>query len=184
VLGVAGAAGAALLFASAAYACTNFRGTMTVTAGSGSTKVVGSGLGMSYCAGYPKDNAAAPAGGAHGTSGGTIKISVAPSTGCNTLRLAADTYHANFANGKAYTFTVNATTHKRTYSGIKIDCMNLGRGISSLTPATLSVPATGVASANFKLPGGLLKSGPSDAAAVCLANTGATIGLQAPIIIV
>jgi len=179
-----GAAGAALLMASAAYACTTFKGTLTLTAGGGNTKVVGSGNGMSYCSGYPKDNAAAPAGGAHGKAGGVVKVAVAPSTGCNTLQLPADTYLVNIGNGKAYGFTVNAATHKRTYGSMQIDCMTPSRGITPLSPTSLSVPASGSASGNFTLPGSLNKNGPSDASAICVANRGGSLGLQAPIIIV
>ncbi len=177
------AAGTVLLAASGVYACTNFKGTMTVAGGGGSTKVVGRGDGMNYCRGYPKDDAPAPGGGAHGSSGSTITVSVSPSTGCNTLRLHAGTYNANFANGAAYTYTVKSTTEKRKYSPILIDCMTLGRGVSPLTPSTMDVPTSGSASGTFTLPAGLAPSGPTDAGAVCLVDQQQAVGHQVPIII-
>lgn len=178
-----GVAAVAVLASSAAFACTSFVGKMTLTGGTGSTTVVGSGGAMQYCT-PPADNAAAPAGGAHGTSGGSIKISVAPATCARTTKLPAGVYYTRFANGVAYSFAVSPTTHKRTYGGYKIDCMNAGTGIVSLSPATFTVPTSGIATATFKLPAGLRKNGPSDASAVCVADIHHFNGLESPIIII
>jgi hypothetical protein len=174
----------ALLLSSAAFACTWYTGKMTVTAGGGSTISIGTGSGMNYCAGYPKDTAGAPAGGAHGRSGGSIQIAVAPASGCNTKKLTAQTYFANFVNGAAYTFTINAATHRRSYSGWKIDCMTRGGIVKGLTPSTLTVPASGTAAGTFHLPASLKTNGPSDASAVCLTDGHAFYGNQVPIVIV
>jgi hypothetical protein len=180
----AGVVAAALMVDSAAYACSYFRGTMTVTGGGGTTTVVGSGKGMTYCRGYPKDSAAAPAGGAHGTSGSSITITVAPSSGCSDAALGPDTYDVNFIQGKAYTYTVDATTHKRTYAARRaLSCIVRGNGVSALTPGSLIVPVGGTASGTFKLPTNLTKSGPSDAAAVCVVDSFGDSALQAPVII-
>jgi hypothetical protein len=61
--------------------------------------------------------------------------------------------------------------------------MSRGAGVVALTPGTLSVPDSGIASGTFTLPGGLTKNGPSDASAVCVADAHAFQGMQAPIII-
>ncbi|MEN3316349.1 MAG: hypothetical protein V7605_2583 [Acidimicrobiaceae bacterium] len=175
-------AGAALMVSSAAFACTAFKGQMVVTGGGGSTTVVGTGGGMQYCK-PPADNAAAPGGGAHGTSGSSITIALSPATCGVSMKLTKNLYNVNFSNGAAYNFTINANTHKRKYGAYKTDCMSRGAGVVALTPGTLSVPDSGIASGTFTLPGGLTKNGPSDASAVCVADAHAFQGMQAPIII-
>jgi hypothetical protein len=175
--------GVALMVSSTAYACTAFRGKMVVSGGGGSTTVVGTGGGMQYC-NKPVDNAAAPGGGAHGSSGSAITISVSPATCGMTTQLVKNVYNVNFVNGSAYTFKINATSHKRVYSAYKLDCMSRGAGVVGLTPSTLAVPDSGVASGSFTLPGGLTKNGPSDASAVCVADVHAFQGMQSPIMIV
>jgi len=178
-----GVAGVVLLASSAAFACTAWKGKMVVTGGGGSTTVIGTASAMQYCS-KPADNAAAPGGGAHGSSGSSITIAVSGATCGSTAHLAKNTYFVNFVGGKAYSYTLNATTHKRVYSSFKADCMKAGNGVVPLSPATLSVPDSGVASGTFKLPAGLSKNGPSDASAVCVSDNGAYQGNQAPLVIV
>jgi hypothetical protein len=176
--------GVAVLATSAAFACTSFVGKMTVTGGTGSTTVVGSGGAMQYCT-APADNAAAPGGGAHGTSGSSVKIAVAPATCGRTTQLPAGAYSVSFANGAAYSFKINATTHKRVYGGYKIDCMSRSTpGVVALSPSTLNVPSNGTASGTFKLPVGIHKNGVTDASALCVADVHHFNGLQSPIVIV
>jgi hypothetical protein len=174
-----------VLVGGTAFGCVVFKGKMVLTGGTGSTVAVGNGVtSMTYCSGYPKDTAPAPAGGAHGTSGSSVKVAVSPATGCSTSQLPAGKYLVNFANGAAYSSTVNATTHKRTYGTLRIDCMSRHPGVVGLMPSTLTVPASGSAMGTFKLPAGLHKNGPNDASAVCVSDSSATIGNQVPIIIV
>jgi len=175
-------AAAGLMVSSAAFACTAFVGKMVVTGGGGSTTVVGTGGGMQYCS-APKDDAAAPGGGAQGRSGTSISIAVSPATCGLTTKLTRNTYNVNFVNGSAYNFTINATTGKRKYGAYKLDCMSRGGGVVGLTPSTLNVPDSGIASGTFALPSGLTRNGPSDASAVCVADAHAFQGMQSPIII-
>jgi len=173
----------AALASSTAYACTFYKGKMVVTAGGGSTTVVGTGNSMSYCAGYPKDTAGSPGGGAHAAPGGKITISVSPASGCNTSKLDPNTYYANFVGTVAYSFHVSPTTHRRIYSDWKLDCMTRGGIVKGLAPSTLKVPSSGVASGTFTLPASVKKNGPTDASAVCLTDSHSFIGNQAPIIV-
>jgi len=175
-------AGVVMMVSSTAFACTAFVGKMVVTGGGGSTTVIGTGGGMQYCK-APADNAAAPGGGAHGTSGSSITIAVSPAACGVTTKLTKNVYNVNFSNGSAYNFTITATTGKRKYGAYKSDCMSRGSGVVGLSPSTLNVPDSGIASGTFTLPAGLNKNGPSDASEVCVSDAHAFQGQQAPIII-
>lgn len=186
IVGGAAAVGAVMLLSSSAYACTIFRGKMTVTGGGGSTSASGSGgtTGMSWCtAGKPADNAAAPAGGAHGADGSAITVTIGPGV-CNTeTPTSRSDYDINFYNGKAFTYSISSTTGKRVYSNWLVDCMsprlsgvaNLGFGgaYTNGTTKSWTVPLPSVTSANLS----------GQASAVCFSDPGGANGNEVPIII-
>lgn len=176
----------ALGFMSTAYACTVFRGTMTVTDPAGnSTFATGSNQSMSWCI-KPQDNAAASAGGgAKGADGSSInvKIQPAPSTCGGHSPSSGSNYDINFYNGSAFTYTISSTTGKRVYSTWQVDCMsprlsgvvNLGFGGVYSNGTTKSW--------NVNLPAVTNRNASGEASAVCFSDTNGNNGNQVPIII-
>jgi len=188
-----------LAFTSAAYACTVFRGRLTVTASGGGTATgVGSATGMSWCAGTFSESAKAPA------SGGSITVQVAPvdcagqPAGSGTLpssAAAGNNYDVNFTNyqtlrGKLVTvYTISNGVYTR-----KLDCMTgdtttgpqfvLGTGSTGLV-----VDSTGNSAVQtYALPSALKVNAASDRSGVCvttpLGYSGTRTGNQLPLAII
>jgi len=190
-----------LAFTSAAYACTVFRGRLTVTAsGGGTATAVGNpSSGMAWCAGTFSDTAQAP------TTGGSVTVQVAPvdcagnAAGSGTLpssAVAGNNYDVNFSNyqtvkGKSISaYTVSGGVYTR-----KLDCMTgdtrTGPQFVLGTLGTgLVVDATGSSAVQtYALPSGLTANTTSDASGICVTTppsyTGGTrTGNQLPIAII
>lgn len=149
---------AVLAAASVGYACTIFKGSMTVT-GNGndpltgapsSVTVTGNNSGMSYCNSASPEGSA-PALGAGYTfaprNGGTIDVSVAPSTDSCASQLPDGVYDVNFVNGPAHSDT----------NGIRpwlLDCM-FGNNPPNVNLGTMTVTG-GSGSGTYSLPNNLL----------------------------
>lgn len=175
-----------MVLTSAAYACTVFRGKMTVTGADGnSTFATGSNQSMSWCI-APQDNAAASAGGgAKGADGSSITIKIEPaSSGCGSHSPSTRSdYHLNFFNGKGFTYTISSTTGKRVYSTWQKDCMSpLLSGVVNLA-SNLSYTNGTTAQGTFRLPASTNKNLSGEASAVCFSDPGGGNGNQVPIII-
>lgn len=95
-----------MILASAAFACTVYKGTMTVTAGGGSSQRTGSGMGMGYCSGTTATS------NADVTSGGTFSITVQKFTGSGSTKTCTDQLNIDW-------YDVNYTT-----AGATGDCMS------------------------------------------------------------
>lgn len=183
VIGGAAGVAAIMLLASSAYACTVFRGKMTVTGGGGSTFATGNNSSMSWCA-APADNASASSGGgAKGADGSSITVTIQPGD-CNTSSPSSRSdYDINFYNGKAFTYTISSTTGKRVYSTWLVDCMsprdagvvNLGYGgvYTNGTTKSWTVALPSVTNANAS----------GQASAVCFSDRFGNNGNQVPILI-
>lgn len=189
------AAAAVLVLASAAFACTTYRGRMTVTINSGddghshtSTAGIGNNSGMGYCSTKPSgwNSSNNPKGQAHlRTTGGSITVNVAAQddvckgllSGTNRLSNGTDTYNVNFNPGKMFT---SATSHNEPYVRYG-DCMN-------------SEPGNVVLDANFDVSSGggtgtyTIGSNTANATGedggVCVAKDGNGEGMQVPLTIV
>lgn len=189
VLGGAAALGALMILSSSAAACTIFRGKMTVTGGGGSTSATGSNASMSWCsAGLPTDNAAAPGGGAHGADGSSITVRIEPGASpCNTVSPDSSTtlnkYDINFYNGKAFTYTISATTGKRVYSTWLQDCMSGILGIGGHLASDLTYTKGTTKEWTVSLPAATTADAAGQASAVCFSDRNANNGNQVPIII-
>lgn len=191
VVGGAAVVGAVMLLASSAYACTTFKGKMTVTGGGGSSFATGNNSSMGYCL-APDDNAAAPAGGAHGADGSAITVTIQPAVSpCGTASPSTRTnYDINFFNGKAYTYTISSSTGKRVYSNWIEDCMTPFLRLFGSSPGSVQNLAKGqsytngnTTSYNVNLPAVTNANASGQASAVCFSDSAANEGNQVPIII-
>jgi hypothetical protein len=151
-------------FAATAFACTIFRGTFTVLGNGSSTSVTATGLRTGMIENVTPGIAKATA------TGGSIKVS----TGRDKygVGLPAGSYSINYYNGAAY----SDHTHWQT------DCMSgdagvkLGSGSVGSTGALSGQPLT------FSLPASVKNTAPQESG-VCVSNSAATYGNQAPLTI-
>jgi hypothetical protein len=174
-----------MVLASGAYACTVFRGKMTVTGGGGSTFATGNNSGMGWCI-RPQDNTTvASGGGGKGADGSTITIRIEPASstcGSHSPSTRSD-YDLNFFNGKGFTYTISSTTGKRVYSTWQKDCMSPRlSGVVNLA-SNVSYTNGTIAQGDFKLPLSTNKNLSGEASAVCFSDPGGGNGNQVPIII-
>ncbi|MDP9388207.1 MAG: hypothetical protein M3Q48_09945 [Actinomycetota bacterium] len=177
---------AVLTMSSAAFACTVFRGEMTIKENDGhsrsglpltvtanQSRTVGNNANMGYCKLEP---------GATGFSGAevTIEVKAAPS-GCPSSTFTPNTnYDVNYVNGRAFYDPISPAFPY----GWQIDCMS---------PRDLGVVALGsqvAANASGEVPA-FTRTLPTSSAnasgedsAICLSTTGGGNGNQAPIQIV
>ncbi len=190
------ALGTTLTLASAAFACTTYKGKMTVrnenTAIGGTSEAIGSGSGMNYCQ--------SPTGGAEAHPGvvgeDVVVVSVSPqATGC-VFQLPDRLYKVNFVNyGKVFSkgkfidkpaFTISGTTYTRTY-----DCMTPNdSGVVNISGGHTMNVVNGSATGTYTIPtsttNGTVRSNTAgtDASGVCVSDNGAFNGNQAPLHIV
>jgi hypothetical protein len=183
-----------LALASTAWACTTFKGRMTVTDANGnSSTVVGDGSGMDFCDTGFGDKVPAADTGATGTPGAQITVSVEPAD-CNgtTFQLDDGNYDVNFVNW--------VTEQNQTKSGFKstdggatydwwADCMSgiLGAQVV-LADQTFQVVNGTNTGTPYTLPGAneidwKVNDLTTDQSAVCVSSNGGGQGLQAPILI-
>lgn len=183
-------AGMVLVLASAAFACTTYKGMMTVTAGTTASVVVGDNTNGShrYCSPILGP-------GAQASSGSTVAIKVGPAADClggsasptvgqNKL---AGTFNVKFYNGAG--FTGGATSYAwNTHCGPNGPGVLLSDPGTGLT-AVMAVDVTGAGQVAVTLPTGLTANSMGDASAICVNDTTATAGNpkdgnQAPIVII
>lgn len=187
ITGGAAVLGGIMLLGSSAYACTTFKGKMTVTGGGGSTAATGANNplnGMSWCS-VPTDNAAAPTGGAHGADGSAITVTIQPAA-CTLTTASPSTrtnYDINFINGKAFTYTISGTTGKRVYSSWILDCMSPSGGTVQNLASGKSYTMGATTSYSVSLPAVTNANASGDASAVCFSDPNGAEGNQVPIII-
>ncbi len=169
-----------MVLASAAFACTTFKGTMTVTGNSqtpGTSTAVGKNSSMSHCSVTP---------GANATSGGSVTISSTATnlSGCASSTLNANTvYDVNFVGGKAFGKPNPGPT--AVYQWL-IDCMSPpGGSVKNLGTATTD-PSGNVAATTYSLTpaGSLTNNNLGEDSAVCLSTPSGGNGNQAPVHIV
>ncbi|MGH9151575.1 MAG: hypothetical protein ACRD03_04010 [Acidimicrobiales bacterium] len=161
-----------LALASTAFACTIFRGKFVVTGSAGGTvRAVGNDENMSWCAGFPKGTATAPA------NGGSITVKVAKAKSpCPLSRLPEGKYDIRFFNGAAHTITPDRDW--------QVDCMGGDDVLVSVRIGGLYVNQYGAGGPKtIALPSNLIPNGPNDESAVCITGSGATFGNQAPLTI-
>lgn len=177
--------GAIMILGGSAYACTVFRGKMTVSGGGGSTFATGNNSNMGWCL-KPADNTTvANGGGAKGADGSTITIRIEPATSpCGTSSPnTGSNYDLNFYNGKAFTYSISSTTGKRVYSNWIVDCMSPRlSGVVNLASG-LSYTKGTIAQGDFRLPSVTNANASGQASAVCFSDTNGNNGNQIPIII-
>ncbi len=177
---------AVMTLASTAFACTFFRGTMKAQ-GNATTDVVtviGNNTGMGYCGNTISGFAKAT------KSSGVVAILLQPASTCldgnGVNRLPRDTYSVDFINGAAY------TTDSSGKTTMKLDCMTPGGDTGTTNIGSIAVDSSGFSlktdgtrgARAYALPSGLTANGPSDESAVCVSDSTATDGHQAPIVIV
>lgn len=191
-----GATVVVLAMASVAYACTTYKGRMTVTINSGSdghghdsTAAVGSNSGMSYCSTLPSGwgSSSNPKGQAHlGTAGGNITVTVAAQddvckslaiTGTNRLSNGTDVYNVNFNPGKMFTST---TSHNAPYVRFN-DCMNNEPG-NVVLDSNFDVSG-GAGSGSYNI-GSQTANATGEDGGVCVARDGNGEGMQVPLTVV
>lgn len=135
-----------------AFACTVFKGNMTVNGTSSSTGT-GNGTGMGYCSVTP-----AAAGVTRGTA---FTVSVAPSTSC-VNNLGTATFDVNYKNGSGPPTTT--------------DCMTTAAGISKI--GTISVTSGSSSGTNsYTIP----TSASTGDAQVCVSDSNGINGMQMPV---
>ena len=197
-------AGVVLFLGSAAFACTTYRGRLEVTAGAGTSKAWGKNSGMTHCdKGTPyqvQSNATLP------TTGGTITVGVYPTqTGgannCPESKLSASSngtfgllgrhYYVRYYNGAG--FVADGTTWKWNVdcmegaSGSRLSAADTGGNeiwINSDGFSTAAGSTTTAGTRQYTIASGQTANGTSDRSAVCVGDTGAGNGNQAPIRIV
>ena len=159
------------IFAATAFACTLFRGTFTITGNASSTSVTSTGLrtGMNQMltSGIAKATA----------TGGSVKVS----TGKDSygVGLPARSYQVRFYNGPGYTNHTNWT----------VDCMAGGQGTTLGTVSVLSdgkisgQPRSFALKRNDGTTGTLTKNTAPAESVVCISDSFATYGNQAPLTI-
>jgi hypothetical protein len=180
----------ALALASTAWACTTFKGRMTVTDANGnSSTVVGDGSGMDFCDTGFGDKVPAADTGATGRSGSQITVSVAEETCAATGKFKLDPgeYDVNFVNwvreqGQTKS-GFNSTDGGATYNWWA-DCMSGILG-AQYNLGTLTVGDLGSGKGGYSLPSDPLtvNDPATDQSAVCVSSPGGGQGLQAPILI-
>lgn len=197
-----GSVAAALAMSSVAFACTTYKGKMTVTTGSQSSWAYGNGTGMGYCSGPTDSNPSSTPPGANlnNASNGTFDVAVAPTgtgvSGCSNTQLQ-DTVHSSsptdflthrhyyvrFVN-PGFTYT---GSNPRSYSW-SVDCMEGASGarVPSDTTAEITITSgsgskTGVALTTTQMGS---DSAAGQTAAVCVSSNGGGQGLQVPLQII
>lgn len=190
---------AVLALSSAAFACTQWKGRMTVTAGGGSTSALGSGNQMTYC------DPANP----HTDTGGGAKVAALPTAGSITVTVGAEACLNGNAGNKQLTkgsYTVNYLPAPTEYVPLQqyvpsapfnpqlfTDCMNGtaqqgGGGVLAATGSvtggmgtpigTINVDSSGNGSGSYSLAGVGAAAGPHDSSLICVAAV--TEGMQVP----
>jgi hypothetical protein len=177
-----GAVAMTLLLTSAAYACTVFRGTLTLTGSSGgSVTATGLRTGMVNSITSTKASAAA--------NSGWVRVSTGTDGCCNRLpdkdsSGAVRNYQINFFNGEGF------DTHTHWYN----DCMT---GDAGVTKANVRLNAQGqiaqlqvngvytnvVQPVQVSLGNGLTRNTGTQESAVCISDSTSLYGNQAPITI-
>lgn len=189
-------AAAVLTMASVAYACTTYKGRMTVDITSGSdghsghtqTAGIGKNNGMSYCTTLPSDWGSTnnPKGQAHlTTAGGNITVTVAPQddvcpglvSKTNRLSNGTDVYNVNFNPGKMFT---SSTSHNEPYVRFN-DCMNNEPG-NIVLDSNFDV-SSGSGSGSYTI-GSQTANNPNEDGGVCVAKDGNGEGMQVPLSVV
>lgn len=162
-----GAVGALLVPMSAAYACTAFKGTMTVTGNAatpGSVSATGDGSSMRYCSG-PTGTANVKA-----NTSGTVSVTIGPATGSCTGKLTSGTYELREVAG---------TWNPSTQSGS--DCM-APTGGTWPGMKTISVDGNGNSSATAT--GSFTPGAAGGSISICVSDTLGNTGNQVPLSIV
>lgn len=200
-------AGAVLAVASAAVACTTFKGTAEVknqnqTGNKGNTIAKGLNSGMNYCTGWPKDGPDGPAN-AQVDDSVVVTVSANTSADCNTSKLTegTDRYQVNFVNYERQFirgnfvdvpgFDVSATG---AYTR-RADCMTPNNsGVVNISGGfTFDVDSTGFGTGTYQIPrkttnpnnnGDVRPNTATDASAICISDSGASTGNQVPLRIV
>lgn len=192
------ATAALLAMASVAYACTTYRGTMTVTITSGDdghghteTAAIGAngdkGVSMGYCTTVPSGWGSTnnPKGAAHmGTAGGGITVTVAPAdvckgklSGTNKLADGTNNYEVNFNPGKMFTSTSHIEPYVRAG-----DCM-IGEPGNIRLDADFDVANGGHGSASYTI-GTQTANATGEDGGVCVSRDGNPEGMQVPLTVV
>ncbi len=165
---------AAAALTSTAFACTFFKGTLTITGNSSTTSVTATGDGSNM--GY----SSITSGIAKASSGGSVKVSTG-AVGTNKLPPSTQTrtYQVNFYNS-VYPNSPGFTNHTTW----KTDCMTgdaggqLGSNVTiDNTGKIVGQPKT------FTLPTGLTSDKAPAESAVCVSDNSALYGNQAPLTI-
>jgi len=178
-----GAVAIALVLTSAAYACTVFKGTMTISGNAGGS-VTATGLRTGMVSNYT------PAKTFASTSSGSVNVSTGIDGCCNRLpdkdaAGAPRNYQINFFNGEGF------DTHTHWYN----DCMT---GDSGVTKANVRLNSSGQIAQKLvsgaytavsqplkvNLGSGLVKNVGTQESAVCISDSSGLYGNQAPITIV
>jgi len=178
-----GAVAAVLVLTSAAYACTVFRGTLTLTGNLGGS-VTATGLRTGMVSRISSTKASASA------NDGWVRVSVGTDGCCNRLPDKDSTgalrnYQINFFNGEGF------DTHGHWYS----DCMT---GDSGVTRANVRLNSSGQIAQQLigssyvnvaqpiqvSLGNGLTRNVGTQESAVCISDDSALYGNQAPITII
>jgi hypothetical protein len=188
-----------LVLASAAFACTTFKGKFNVTAGPGTSTAFGANSGMKHCPppNDPKSVAEVP------TSGGTIQVEAFPTgtntTDCPSSQLSASKttmpfprryyiYYVNqngfVDNGGVWKWSVDCMAG----SGTKLSTSETGKSdeiwINSNGRSTTGDSTSPEGPRYYTVPGGQAASSATDRAGVCISDTGAGQGNQTPLRIV
>ncbi len=154
LLGPFGVIAFILALSSAAYACTTFKGDMTVSGRTSSTGT-GSNSGMNYCGGTTPAKAGV-------TKGTAFTVSVAPSTACAN-NLGTITADVNYKMGAGPPGTNDCMTDTIPIYGVK----NIG---------TIAI-VSGSKSGSYTIP--TTESGTGDVQ-ICVSKSDGTIGMQIP----
>jgi len=153
------AVAAVLALASIAYACTVFKGKMTLTAGGGTSEAVGDPLaGMVPCA------SPTPTSGATVTTNGTLRVQVAPAS--------CDGTSYKLADGK---FAITYFPQKNAVA--LLDCMNptIPKG-TGITIGTLTVSGGTGDSGNITPAASIVAKPGAEAVSVCVSNLPVALG--------
>lgn len=167
---------------STAFACTIFKGTMTVTGngttartdtdpGNGTSTAVADPTGMKYCSLTPGATAKGVL--------GTVTVGVVATTGsCASALEDGVVYDINYVNGRAF-YDPNGPARRYTW---QIDCMSpLSSGHTRLGQQ-IAVNG-GIPTATYNLPTSTNNAANEDSA-VCVSDSSGGIGNQAPVQIV
>lgn len=169
-----------LVFASAAYACTVFKGKMTVTDPSSRvSSAQGDGGGMSHCVGTVTDGARAASGG--GTS---VTVAVSAGTCMGSGSLPNNTYDINFINHTAFDYISSAWKLDQV-TGNCMSGTGGSSGTTSLTPAAFTITGgTGSGSATVTIPASSADTPSTERSGVCVSDSSGGSGNEVPIRIV